>query len=330
MTIPPTQSERCERQPSDAFFRPVRVPNQYPDWLLRWAVLNGIFPKCRNNPNSIPRFTVSLVQLWRNRLNELAALGWYPGPATDHAVAAQTLQYARNCNPTFAVCVPKTRVCGHDNLCPFCYARRLQDIYETVNTFFVTHAPGADAAPYTNHLLARFHRVHVPFSRSEGHRQAAQMASQRRRRHTDLVPSLDISGPARDYLSCLLTTAIRKRALWIRELNAVGAIALTTVVPTTRCWRFEQRQLFVLRPDQGIAGLAEKTDGWVERFERPTPRKLVDVLARLYRYPTQLLRCEAQHLQIVLQAQRGKRMFAKFGCFRNQSDNSQYREGENG
>lgn len=118
---------------SDTFFIPQFIPQTYADRVQRGAVLHPIFGVL-THPKDIEITTFKLLQIWRHTLTALAGAGWTPGEGA--ISGTESMQYARNCRPSFVHCKPQTMLCRFRYICPFCYARWVREVWEMVDLAF--------------------------------------------------------------------------------------------------------------------------------------------------------------------------------------------------
>lgn len=116
---------------SDAKFQPQFVPQRYSDRVQRAAVLYPMFGAL-NKPEEVIDSTIKLQRVWRKFLQIAQDYDWSPGGAGD----AAAMQYARNCLPAFVRGKPVTKCCRLDYICPFCYARKVRDVWESLDMAF--------------------------------------------------------------------------------------------------------------------------------------------------------------------------------------------------
>jgi hypothetical protein len=187
---------------SDAQFSGEFVPNTYGDRVQRCAVLYPMFGVLRT-PEQVTVATFKLLQAWRTTVTRLTQAGWVPPSAGDGDLT-RAVQYLRNCRPTFVKCRPATRMCFLRHTCPFCYARRVREIWEQVDLAFpnprspdppssvimfgsaenptrAVTMPAADAehrtaADFPYWLIERRNELNLPFWDGAVYQQAADMA----------------------------------------------------------------------------------------------------------------------------------------------------------
>ncbi len=320
----------------DATFIPHFVPQTYADRVQRAAVLYKLY-RPLPDPQQVRVHTLRLVKLWRWSLRQLWDQHWHNRP--------RGLQFARNCCPSFVYCTPRTRSCGLARICPFCYARWVRDVWETVDLAFpnlnsrqvteeillddgTAREPRrlevtlpADTTPYA--LVERRHEFNLPFLPTDHYRDLAARAHYsvrpRRKRKTPREEALlarDLPAFERHLRECL-QAATTARNGWMAKLHPVGALYHTTVEPWADCWHVEHRQLLMLRPDQQLDPQIElQTRGLFARHEQPSRRLLFEAVIRACAYPKLLLRGDYELTGVLLRARRRVRLTANYGAFR--------------
>lgn len=310
---------------SDTVFRPGFVPQTYRARVQRSAVLDRIYPPASADAD-IRDHTLWLVRDWRRRLNQLAAAGFHPHSAERADV---DYQFARNCCPSFTRCEPRTRCC-YLSCCPFCYARWIQTVWESVQQIF-------GPAPATNTLAIS----------PTGERNSAQQPANLDliiRQRTITVPFDFPGAPGDRLITCesrdsadfdaavnwfraINEVVIRGRQRLITDVRSVAgsdmsAIVTATIVPKHRSWQILSRQLFVVRSDANFPTNLGACD-YCKRFQSPTTSRRCKSIAKVFAFPRSLLRCDARLLSAVMEARRGYRLTEKFGSFRRHNHGQQ-------
>jgi hypothetical protein len=111
------------------------VPRRYPDLVQHHAVLAAsVAQKCPGKEAIINQVR-HLVARWRERVSELADVGW-PGLGGGGTTARRARSLALNCRPAFARTAEETRPCRDRAVCPFCHARRVRATWERIDRAF--------------------------------------------------------------------------------------------------------------------------------------------------------------------------------------------------
>lgn len=300
------------------------VPNRYKDVIQRMAVLYPIQNGLPQTAEQVRTATSSLIETWRARIGALSTAGWEPsvGERANHS-----LLYARNCRPTFAMSTRSTRPCHNRLVCPFCYARWVREIWLNIDGNFPAPDPvepdplevengrefraitldgQVEDAIETHNSVFRFHLVE--------------------RHHTFYRPVVPNPNPNSLTLEATLARLLQdiedQRQFIVRLVDPVGAFIYTTLEPFDegRQWKIHHRQLFKMTPEQDFPlAVAENTQGSVVRFERPSRRTILGAVARVCRYPLQLIRGDAERTVQLLDIRRryNFRGHARFRGFRS-------------
>jgi hypothetical protein len=267
----------------DIFFTPQKVYDGYPAKTARMAVLSSIFGPCPKHAIICKR-TLALLFQWREWLDLLHQTG---SPLIPDAAKLQSL---RNCFPAFAICDPVSlrQKCYWDSVCPFCYARRVAEIYQRI------HAACADdynAAVSFRHLVER------RLTRRTSFENEAHMVEQIR-----------------------FVTAGRK--IMSDRFSALGGYGIVHVVPTKNyphLWTVTVRQLFLVAAGERIEPSQPDEKLFVHaRFDRKTVSHAV---ARVCRYPRGLLKAPIERMRFWLEVKRRHRLRCSglLGVFRRNS-----------
>jgi len=103
------------------------IPSSTPN--MRVAYISTIVPilghlKAGTYPDQLPDALLTVQRYWRGRLNALRHAGWGP-------VQGKKFGYAWNCPPCCVKVEPRRIPCRLP-ICPFCFARRVESIYQKV------------------------------------------------------------------------------------------------------------------------------------------------------------------------------------------------------
>lgn len=278
---------------SDVEFKFYGVPNRYQDVVQRMAVLYTLRQPAQTM-DDVRDMTNKLLNQWRARIGALTSSGWVPSRGER---ASHSILYARNCKPTFAITGHQTRPCHNTVICPWCYARWVRELWQTVDA----DMPAPDPAQPTEleAELGREMRSIVLDTNVE--EQPRQYRNAFRfhlveRHHYFYRPLLPEEDPQNwtvpRNLAGILNNLEKNRALVIKMVDPVGAFLYTTIEPwdNGRQWKLHHRQLFKLSPEQEIPReLVEATDGQLIRHMRPTRKEVLQIVSRICRYPVGLM-----------------------------------------
>lgn len=315
---------------SDREFVARWVPNTYSARLQRRAVLYPLVGRAKNAAAVVTR-TKQVVRMWRARLHALHQIGWTPGSRdTD-------MQYARNCHPTFMFAEPQTRQCRIRHLCPFCYARWVNKMWETLDNVFPNprdvpdtvrlqsdnddelneDIPETLVASSGEHAGRNLRSIHL-----DGEQQAVE-DPQREFPYHLITRRLDLDRPfvrpnyvdesPTSYAAHLLSSTAAARTYVVGKMDPLGCFAFTTMVPADAGWRVSHREIHMV-PSTYV--LPDDIGGDVYRLERPSRRRIFHAVANTFVYPSGLITGDVELTKAVLEARRGLRLSAVYGVFR--------------
>lgn len=330
---------------SDFDFQYRWIPNNYRARVQRAAVLYPTMGIARTS-GDITRKTQQLVRVWRARVATLMHAGWLS--SDDH----RCMVYARNCPPAFVFAMPKSRPCKLRGICPFCYARWVGETWQRIDQAFpysrATHG-ATSACGYQSSLREEPVSGDIPTTHVQVDEPPMQMGGRALRSIVlDEAASLDAAFPYHlveiqlenrerapffppnrqpaDWCRDLLMRAIEKRARRQRLLGSLGAFVNTIMVPTTKGWKIQHRELHMIEAGNEIPKPAV---GHRMIHLQPTRRHVFHAVAHICRYPKELLYGDKDLVAILLQCRRGKRdsdprqaisairMSATYGAFRS-------------
>lgn len=249
------------------------IPGSYAAQIQRSAVLAPLAGRCRSAAD-IERAVQVVQRKWRARTLALRNEGFGP------LQSKLKLATARNCHPAFAHAEPVTHACGLEQLCPFCYARRIIDVWRACDRVFEA---------------------------------SGEMQWLTRRRSVVLPYDDDVEAQAAAIYSRLASS----RQATMRRMKTCGAYAVTTLVPTIKGWRLSHKELHLLRLPYSVP---DKLEGRIVVLGAPSRQALAWAVARLCRYPREHMTGDPSLTRVALDARRGQRMAASFGIFRNRSE----------
>ncbi len=314
---------------ADVEFQFYGVPNRYQDIVQRMAVLYPFRGQSRNS-DDVRRQTQEMLDQWRARIGSLTSAGWEPhlGARSQHSIS-----FVRNCKPTFAISGHRTRCCNLNMLCPFCYARWVREIWMAIDADF----PAPDPIPRTVDEEAAGRELRAIMLDEEPEEPVRQFNNVFRfhvveRHHYFTRPVLPLDNQQgitlTQNLTGLLQNIVQGRRQLIEMVDPVGAFVYTTLEPFNNGteWRIHHRQIFKLTPEQDIpTPLAESTRGRITRYNRPTRRDILQIVARVCRYPKGLITGNPDRTVQLLATRRAIKFhsFARFRSFRQSTDHNE-------
>lgn len=271
-------------------FTPGGVPRRYPDLVQLYSVLMPLTGTLGDD-DQVVASTKKLEGRWRGRVMALAEAGW-PGLCGNDPKPWRNRRYALNCRPSFIITPERTRCCRHRQVCPFCWARWVREVWLQVDRAFFTDTDGRGHSSHDLLLLSRVlvapHRVTDKFDRK-----------------VDFIPAF-IEG--------------RKRTR-SRELSQKGVLGgfetIHAGVEPDRRWKLDIRQVAMVAADFPTPEFPANSMATCHRLVRPGRRDVVKAVATCCRYPTFLMRAEPAYVLSYLAARKGKKLSAMFGRFRN-------------
>jgi hypothetical protein len=286
------------------------APRRYQDLVQRYAVLYSL-RKVRPQTDTMFELTDKVLKMWRARIGALTSLGWLPNN-TPHGI-----MYARNCRPTFVIASPPTRPCTLARICPFCYARRVRDLWVDIDAQFPMgqRASAEDivdertiliddepvlANDFRYHLVERHHSFHEPV----------------------IVDGVDTPEAIVRRLAWCMNQITQSRARIVERINPLGALMFTTIEHSARhdSWKIHNRQIFKVPFNQEIPQVyTTKRCVRCTRITEPTRKRVLFTMARTLRYPAAMIRGDAERTLQILQAMQSVRFntFYRYRSFRN-------------
>lgn len=323
----------------DYNYQPTWVPETYADRVARNAVLVPLKGGAVTS-RVVARKTLSLVDDWRDRLDALAAIGWYPTRNHDN-------QFVRNCLPAFVYASQRTRPCAVRHLCPFCYARSIRWIWENLDECFPNPRGDEDVEKLSIGEYSISNSIPVDYvipTDGAGRSRVIDFGqvncgSQREfpyhmitvkniirfplttNRYPDVIP----------HIRAVMERTIRERKAKINGKDGykpLGATQLTTMAPhSDDGFEVVARTLMIVEPDKPNPDFK----GRLLRTASPTRKKLFKAVRRICQYPKSLMYGDIETTKDLLNAKRGHegvgtynfgtplRMFASYGVFRRGS-----------
>lgn len=309
----------------DIMHRPEFVPNRYRDVVARSSVLMPLVKfdmRMRPTPDRVIAATRKATMMWRARITNLRDHGWLPAQTDENATS-----YMRNCPPSFVAMLPRTRPCKMWHICPFCWGRIAQEIFDKVIDEFPNVIPGEDASSAEIEVggdsLAvgeRRRRIILLDTEDEGEvsppRKSVSLGAREFPHH--LVTARNRSNfSSKESLPELVRSLCSKRNRIKDLIPFDGAIVFSTVEYDKRYkhWSFTHRYLFRVPRDAEIPEAFESMPQY-RRIETPTRREIVNAVIRTCKYPRSLIVGDPAYTVRILHAMRGRRIRATYGCFR--------------
>jgi hypothetical protein len=344
----------CESGGIDFNFQYKWVPNNYGARVQRAAVLYPLVGLAHSVGDIVEK-TKQVVNLWRIRAAMMVQAGW--NRANQHA---GFLAFARNCSPSFVHTLPAGRSCKNTLICPFCWSRWTQQVWELLDRTFPNPRQGSaigDYFPVSRRAAACEITTDLP---DDGESEpdtrtgsgqplyhgralrAIQLndASERtgdyhliERKRTTIFPAERDWKAPEEWIRAIMEGAARSRTKLMRKIHPRGAFVCTTLAPATEPgWKVVTRSLLMTSPDY-VVPEETGTESVVQmtRHTMPTRRTIFGAVARVCRYPAQLLRGDVSRVVLMLNARRGQRgenplplirLSANYGVFRSNIERS--------
>ena len=247
--------------------------------------------------------TQHVLDMWRARLCLLRQLGWQPD------WSGRDWQFVRNCYPSFVVSRPVTRQCDMSFLCPFCYSRRLYDVWVRLCGAFGYPSP-TEAEP-----LVPAADVDLDESPEAAFTRATDGLDLLVRVFTRDVPSkcAATDAAAITELAEFIKKTAASRSVCVNAMRARGTFVLTDFAPIENGYRMYYRELHVVDTTYVLPAMVTTTDA---RVETPTRTELARTIGNFCAYPAELLFGPADRLKVLLAARAGMRLFNGYGVLR--------------
>lgn len=328
------------------FYRVAAVPDRYPDRVQQEAVLFPLMGWPRVPPGMryaetraararqiIAKFH-ALRSDWRKRVEELGEAGWRP--AADTPIGLRNRYFMVNCRPTFVIPKGATgfraagadeketfRRCGHDTVCPFCYARWVRKMWARFDyaLFQDPAVLGRQAARQTRHNAASGRRRNHRGLDLDGDDDSVLLGETdteetglTQNTDVDLVWSLQHLGVPMRHSAAgwpLFEAIEQAKANWrstaatrselpdgsMGKLFSGGLHSLAISPRADRHWSLTIRTLMIA--PHGIVTADQKRDEknhYMRQHvvQQPRRREVVSELAKLLRYPKTLMSADPQ------------------------------------
>lgn len=229
--------------------RKTHVMRRYQDIVQRSCLLRAVFGKTGREDQQVIDITEQLQKMWAARIDLLVKNGWCGELGRSRGT------YMKNCPPGFLCEQPATRICTRRFICPFCYARRVRDLWTVVDAAF-----SDEVARVSHDLVRRIHRMPLTY---DSNQPVARLVKQLRDVAV-IVPTM------------------------VRQVKPKGAIFQTVIVPgdADAPWLLEYRQFYKIGSTQV---LPEVLTGDVKRIRNPRKRQIMSAVGASCPYPKELL-----------------------------------------
>jgi len=305
----------------DVAFNMEWVPNTYAARVQRAAVLYPL-AGYTSKPAEIVEKSLNLVSQYRALLYSLQAYGFMPrGTATG-------LRFARNCPPPFAFMSPQTRPCTLRQLCPFCYARWVHDVWRTIDNAFPNPGTAINTSTVStgcsdiDELLPEYE---VPDEDDSNRTRVIDLGGNAippprvfpyhliERKHTIVVQYAGNGENPIAYIRDVVQRVIAARGTQIAAYKHKGAFHFTTIAPSATGWKIKYRTLLKVLPT------SESPDwtGNIRRIEQPTRKEVFKSVVRVCNYPVEIFRDDPEMVATLMLGKGRLRMSAMYGSFRN-------------
>jgi hypothetical protein len=225
-----------------------------------------------------------LQRFWREQLCVLRDAGW-----KDLATPGK-VQFCRNCPPTIGVAVGEKpcRPCNMRQICPWCYARQIGVLYDAL----------AELLPNRGKLSEPIRLLEI--------------------KNKVVMPLKDVG----KMVNPTLKSFKKSPTDLLKRLAPLGAYYNVHLEPKSvhghySAWKFSYSVV-------ALVPLGWEQPEWLAANGRKirvtdvySKQQLVNVIARICRYPVGLLKGDPKLAMISLNARRGTRSSAMLGCFRN-------------
>ena len=262
---------------TDYGFKALNTIKGYPQRAMCAAVLGSLFSSDVYSKYDVPKMLRDLRAQWHARLNALREEGW------EKLQDAKALQFMRNC-PPFGIETKESSIpCHYWRFCPFCWARTVvQALYNGLKDVCLPEGQNERGAKRTDIWIIEFDRRELhPRETGKVEKLVSRLATERRS-EIDQVPHL---------------------AAFVRH----------AIYPSANKVCFSRRGLLVTEQKSWPTGI----DGVDVRIHKVVSRKLLcEVVGRVGRYPSALLRCPAKDLLKIIGETENVRLFSRFGRLR--------------
>lgn len=263
-------------------FTGIRVPGRYTDLASRIAVLyplTGIPKDIRTNTfHAVNMCTLRLVRMWRARVLQLQEMNWF------HVSKQVNLDVCINCFPSLMVMSPSTRLCKQAAVCPFCYARQVQELTRTATRVY----KGIPASARTDYWMI-------------GYKQVAMFP---------------VPGKKAQTLPQMFSLELRLRSSFCTSMQSFGGYVGSEFEPVRfDKWKVTRRGVLLVPEGSDFSKLPGVNR--IKLVKAYRGDRVAKVVGWTMRYPVRLLRTGLPHRVVqLLHVKKGHRLYASFGVFR--------------
>jgi hypothetical protein len=264
-------------------FEPCFVPRNAAHIASRLAVLcpltglSGDFDF--RTQDAISDHTHRLIKKWRSRLVQLRDSNW------THLVDSNNYRVCLNCNPSSVMIMrPVTYTCGQASVCPFCYARNVQEL--TILSTKVYKSITSDKR--TDYWMAGY-------------------------KQTTLLPQ---PGKKPMTLPQMFSVECKLRKKFYNSLKSFGGYCGTEFEPVSgELWKVTRKGMLLIAQNTNVSNLPGVNN--VKLVKRYSRKRMAKLLGWLMRYPTHLMKGkEVLRVVQLLHHRKRHRLYASYGVFR--------------
>lgn len=264
-------------------FKPWFVPRTSAYIASRLAVLYPITGLSNKDDSHTPATVIShtkrLIKMWRSRLRRLNDSNW------THLVDSSNYGVCLNCNPnSLMIMTPNSFTCGQASVCPFCYARNVQELTT---------------------LSTNVYKSILSDKRSD-----YWMAGYKQTTHLPAPGKKPLS------LSQMFSIECKLRRKFYNSLKSFGGYCGTEFEPTNdKLWKITRRGMLLISQNTDVSKLPGINN--VKLVKRYSRRRMAKLIGWLMRYPTHLMKGkDVIRVVQLLHHRKRHRLYASFGVFR--------------
>lgn len=334
---------------TDVYFQFGFVPHTAADEAARGAVLYPLMGAPQSDAET-RRYVGKLVASWRWRVTQLLDNDANLGKA-----GKRGSMYLRNCCPTFAYPTPTAKTCRQWLVCPFCYARRVSDVWERIAAAF---PPGERREPTVVPIEESPKPVREvdlydysdwveedepePIATPPEVRQAKRILLYERverdtgwdfkhrlvvcrKRQYESFDGIYRMDDVKDRLRDAMCAQLSEAKAWLSAREYSGALLDCVVEPDQKKsrWRLETRYLLCVSPDAEFHPHEVNGPGiYFEDPVKPTREALKKAVRKVCRYPVGMMRADPHLAATIINVKKelGLRMHEVYGTFRRKKN----------
>ena len=283
---------------------------------------------------TITKATFRLIKMWRARVLALSNNGWKrAGVVTEGNLFTEPVVFMMNCCPCFTSMKPeKLRCCRRRQVCPFCYARRVVDIWKVIDHAFPNVLGEVDPEVVGQEPEIDDYASFATDTPSRGRAMVfdAEGTSTRSRKRrvfpnhlVDVVFTVKILAKDNRHVGDIIKAAASQRSSGVTNLDIDGAFIHTTIEPwRTRGaktgWIVKHKYLLMVPAKLELPTYLTSEKSY-KRIKNPTRRRINNAVIRICSYPRQMMVGDEYHVAHLLNEMGGRRLSAFYGEFRNVS-----------